>query len=768
MKLSLSFAVGCFLPILLSGTKVSGHATGSSATAASSGLPPFLSRAAEQRRREQKEAPPEPKILIQEYELWEPQEIRERVMRWADHYSDFVHVTTSQDAYGLPTAGGATDCPFDLNVTGCLNYILTIQDYDTHPEGSDSSNRLPEVLWSGEVHGNEQVGPTAVLEAAQLLMDAATCEAHPRREIRVKDPAAWDNELTRAQTCRQEMKAYDITDSQRQWLARLVTTRRIVIVPTANALGYFRKVREEDMVDPNRDFPYDLTKPDECMVTVAARTLNEVFREHMFQLSLTFHGGMEVVGYEWGAPSWDQQDSPDDTAQSAISTAYSRYGGGWSTSAPYKHGPMNDVVYPVRGGMEDWAYAASWDPERVIQCQPTTFGGYPKEKTTYNNSTLRVFNMLVETSNKKIPNKNDLGTSLNLLDGQSEGNGHVARNIRLALLAADLVEPYLSIVGVNELTMSDDIVPLARREGLSCQWTNLVSIPANSGKVTLQWTVGGALQIDATQILYAKWSDIPEDVLDCATDDAAGLEAYMKAGSPISTTSGAGRFASGPTEHFSASIDISEGFQPLDKIVVIAKARVDQSWRDQGTKVAPNIPPQSHVVNARTDPSWRHESAGKVIQGRLEWISIPLTITIRGDSSEIETVEASNRFGRIDIPDTRGRAEPSDRAGPTKTEAIRPGSTPPVTFDPVTGTEKLLAFLVFAGITVGLAVGARAYLREQARRGRRTRVREFIEDPSAPSPGLKFKKKNGGKVGYNDIPDHTNGEVEMGQYTDVV
>jgi len=172
-------------------------------------------------------------------------------------------------------------------------------------------------------------------------------------------------------------------------------TTRVVILPSANALGYYRNTREEGNVDPNRDFPFDLTDPSKCMQTIAGRTLNEVFREHMIQLSLTFHGGMEVVANEWGATTFLNYDSPDDTAQHDIASAYSQYGGGWTESHNYEFGTMNDLVYYVRGGMEDWAYAASWDPERVIQCKPTQFNGYPVEKTRYNNSTLRVFNMLL-------------------------------------------------------------------------------------------------------------------------------------------------------------------------------------------------------------------------------------------------------------------------------------------------------------------------------------------------------------------------------------
>ena len=85
--------------------------------------------------------------------------------------------------------------------------------------------------------------------------------------------------------------------------------------PTANALGYYQNQREEGSVDPNRDFPYDILDEASCMQTIAARTLNEIYREHMFQLALTFHAGMEVVGYEWGAPTWLNYYSPDDVAQ---------------------------------------------------------------------------------------------------------------------------------------------------------------------------------------------------------------------------------------------------------------------------------------------------------------------------------------------------------------------------------------------------------------------------------------------------------------------
>lgn len=758
---------------------------------------------------------------VQEYELWEPHEITETVQKWAEHYPNLIRVTTAQEAYGLPAAGGPNDCPFDESVVGCLNQILLLQDFLAHPEGSESSNRLPEILWSGEVHGNEQVGPTAVLEAAQLLLDAATCEALPRIALKQSSTTqikggraneAWLMELERAQSCRQNLAARGIDDGHRRWLARLMTTRRIVIVPTANALGYYQKVREENNIDPNRDFPYDQTDPKMCMQTIAGRTLNEVFREHMFQLSLTFHGGMEVIGYEWGAPHWMGKTSPDDTAQSDIATAYSQFAGGWKKTSPYDHGPyvhylssvapacfiqhvgllrftrsfslflslyllliysMNDLVYPVNGGMEDWAYAASWDKDRVVNCAPVTYGGYPLEKTSYEDSTLRVFNMLVETSNAKIPPKSDLGSSLDLMTSSAEGNGHVARNIRLALLAAELVEPYVVICTVNELDLSDDLVPLINRSGrTACQATKTVAVPHNSRKVVVQWTVGGALTVDQTFLYFAKWDANLEAVLGCdgqpaTNENLIAMRKALVAATPIGATAGTTQFSKkGASPPFAATFDISK-FRAGDKIAVVAAARVDQDWGKKLNGVQPDLPPQSHVVNARTNPDWHRQTDGKIIQGRLDWYSVPLTLVLKvydedeSGNARVEAEELSLRFNESQFAATSSARLKNSS---TSSGGVDSG-------DSSSNTMFALASVVAAGVLV--VVGGRTYLRHEMRKSHRERVREFIQDENAVSPGLQqiavvMQTKNGGnsknnvRKGYTDISSVEEGENDGG------
>ena len=111
------------------------------------------------------------------YGEWSLQKIHAKLHEWEQLYPDFVTLTTAQDAYGLPRAGGPEDCPFDEGADGCLNYILTVQDKLTHPVGSRSAKHLPAVMLSGALHGDERVGPTVVMETVGLLLEAASCES---------------------------------------------------------------------------------------------------------------------------------------------------------------------------------------------------------------------------------------------------------------------------------------------------------------------------------------------------------------------------------------------------------------------------------------------------------------------------------------------------------------------------------------------------------------------------------------------------------------
>jgi hypothetical protein len=322
--------------------------------------------------------------------------------------------------------------------------------------------------------------------------------------------------------------------------------------------------------------------------------------------------------------------SPDDLAQRQISAAYSNFGGAFQGSPKYPYGISNEVVYYVEGGFEDYAYGGSWHPTLKVQCTPSTYGGYPKSKTTYSSGMLRAFNILIETSNDKSPSQSALGGPQNLMSPNARaGNGYVARNIRTSLLAIDLVEPYVSMEQVNSQWLARDLIPKWSRNGRACRSTKAVAVSPSSS-TSVKFTVGGALTVDDVEVWYGKWSDIPQASLNCLSQPSRGkIQSYLMRGTMVGSTSGTGRFANGggAATIFQATLNLS-GFAPGDSIVVVAAAKVDSRWGDTDPSALPKVGPQSHIVNARTNPNWLSKNNNKVIKGRTYWFSDPLTLTI--------------------------------------------------------------------------------------------------------------------------------------------
>lgn len=551
------------------------------------------------------------------FHVFTSREIYSTLVNLSKSYPQFSTLTSAQAQFRLPAAGDSSDCPYELG-SGCKNWIITIEDKLAHPKGYASFASLPEVFISGALHGDERVGPTAAVETARLLLLAVDCEAKqylPRSS-------------TEAQSCRQQLLKMGIRSAQRQRLARLVNSRRIVIVPTTNALGYYQDERTENGIDPNRDFPFN-NDPHECMQTIAARTVNELFTSHIFQLSLTFHAGMEVVAFEWGNPLYGTNESPDHIAQAEIAAAYSAYGGQFGTTPFYSHGKLNDLVYPVHGGMEDWGYAGSWDSSLVQPCTPNTYGGYSKSKTIYNAAVLRAFNMLVEASDDKTPSANTLGSDYDLLNPNSFGNGHVPRNIRLCLFMVEIVEPFLHFTKIGDKSLPSSMIPTKKTLFAA---KNSHDMYRTKNTASVQWTVGGCFQIDDTHLIYGTeklFSDFlnqasfpSEKTIQSLLADNSGEIKYTK------PQQGEIRIP-GTSSVFSSFLDLSE-YTHGEKIICIALAKVDQGWSQKPIdSVPPGVKPQSHIVNARTDPTWRHENAGKTVIGRLYWVSPPLSIQVK-------------------------------------------------------------------------------------------------------------------------------------------
>jgi hypothetical protein len=485
-------------------------------------------------------------------------EIVDYILELETKYPQFTEVFTVQDKYGLPSRS-ELQCTRNGVKSACQHYVIKITDEASLPDPG-----RPEVFFSGALHGDERVGPQSVVALAELLLDHAS---------------------------RADGNA---------WLKRLVQTRTIVIMPTTNAYGYDQNTREEGSYDPNRDFNYG--KGSTCFQTMVARAVNEVWRDHLFQLAITFHGGTRAVSYEWGSTNHaltssgeGSEISPDDRGQWFLGRIMSRFGGKFQEDSTfYPDGRMNDIVYAVDGGMEDWGYAASWEnaytsPKPIGTCNPSTYGGYAAAKSSYNNATHRAFNILIETSTSKNPTASSLGTNATLSDSalsdylsSTQTIGHVPRNVRISLLYIDLVQPYV-VWKVNPTT-------------------------ASVGKATtFTWEVAGSITVDSTQLIVSKQPDLSSPT---QTKAQAGVTRWYHADLQTSTTTNnKGLFSESLT------------FNTTGVYYVQATAKVDQNWALQPSSPVPDVKPQTHVVNARTNDQWSFSNNGRTVKGRTSWTS---------------------------------------------------------------------------------------------------------------------------------------------------
>jgi uncharacterized protein YsxB (DUF464 family) len=559
-------------------------------------------------------------------------EIYSEMDNLASSYPKFVKVTSTQDEFGLPSTCRGTE---STNRAGCTTRYLVIEDtlIFSNKKAALALKQRPDVFLSGALHGDERVGPVAMIELAKILVLAASCES---KQDSVSD---CDNFYAK------------YTPTQAAWLARLVSTRRIVILPAPNAKGYDDGVRVEtyqndngrySSLDPNRDFSFDNFERF-CMRTITARSINELFLKYLFQISMTYHGGIENITFEWGATSVPYgKVSPDDISQRILAEKMSLFAGELNPTNPkfYETGDMNDILYGVYGGFEDWVYAGSWKSDMTVQCKPDTYGGYDVSKTTYDDVSLSTFNILVEISHNKNPNSSLLGSEKSLLNApflydNNVHNGYVAKHIRTALMAIDTVEPYVTIIRYRKRNFVQEFRPLRVLKYRWCKKKRKSGTKAGK-KGLVEWNVGGSFSVDETFLLYGKWDDfpwsfnginqLPHNVLTVVLDDESGK--FKKS----ATQSGNTRW-SDPTSDsvpsFKTKVDLTD-FSRGDKIAVFAVAKVDQNWVVQPQNVWPdNVDVQSHMVHVRTNPDYSKSKSQREVRGRLYWISIPLTINVR-------------------------------------------------------------------------------------------------------------------------------------------
>ena len=274
--------------------------------------------------------------------LWE---VVKRLEKLSHDYPDLVEMYSAQDRYGIPSPG-ASDCrrhngdtrttsvPCKSctdehgNATPCKQWFVSLTNRtlgsNKWASASPALRDRPQVFLSGNLHGDEWIGPATLLALAELMVAGATG------------------------TMGEEFNP---------WLARLLNTRTTVLLVVSNPYGYENMIREDfNGIDPNRDFGYD-RENDECMATTIGRAVNEDYLAHAYQISVTFHAGMQEVSWEWGSHSAVLNPvCPDAVASEALGDTMRDMAGSFDEGF-YPAGIIDSEIYWVYGGMEDWSYA---------------------------------------------------------------------------------------------------------------------------------------------------------------------------------------------------------------------------------------------------------------------------------------------------------------------------------------------------------------------------------------------------------------------------
>ena len=214
------------------------------------------------------------------YSYMNYEELYKFVRKLENRYPHLLRIESVHEKYNIPhQAGRCGPSPNDK----CEILMLTISDF-TYPRDEKT-----QVFLSGELHGDERVGPHVCAYLTEFLL-----------------------------------MQYGLSERATDILRR----REIVITPISNAQGFYRNMRTERSyegieVDINRDFPYNQVNG-ACLNSITARALIRIFAENLFVSAITFHGGEHSITYPWGGENHYKNghriDCPDKSSFSTLAS----------------------------------------------------------------------------------------------------------------------------------------------------------------------------------------------------------------------------------------------------------------------------------------------------------------------------------------------------------------------------------------------------------------------------------------------------------------
>ena len=331
-------------------------------------------------------------------------------------YNSIIRVNDLFDMYPAATR---SICEKD---TLCRSPIIEMTNFENSME---TIMKMPTVLIVGGIHGDDVIGSNSILQFALMIA----------------------------------------RERNRSWtFQNMLMNVRLLMIPMANASGYFRKDPLEVQnlgwsreLDPQNDFNWDPKA--NCFQSATAQLLNHVFKDNLIVGVLNFTSGSNAIYYPWGNKHKDSVPvSADNSAYTHISCLIrDAVGVNPKFDLPkLKFSTLEEVKGTIQGGFEDWAYAGSAESNYIADhCQDWT-SVYSTRFLEMEDATNRALVMRVETnrSNSEI-NEESMGNVEGALSKacSTAETGYISRNI-LAIRA--FVEAMRPMMMINHINMMED------------------------------------------------------------------------------------------------------------------------------------------------------------------------------------------------------------------------------------------------------------------------------------------------------------------------
>lgn len=285
---------------------------------------------------------------------------------------------------------------------------------------------LPTVLIVAGTHGNEVVGTNAIYRLLDMI------------------PKYFDSDVT--------------------WF-RILNQLRVIFLPLLNPTGFFNKRREESqmidgkqvLLDPNRDFNWDNNVG--CFKTLTSQMVNHVYKDNLIVGTLTFHGGDNSLTYPWGTfVHLKKSESNDQSAFEKVVNMLKLSAGENPklNVLEYNTGTMENVVYDVHGGYEDWAYGASFEIQNLSKTCLKADSQFSMEFLEADDNSNRAFVFLVEAGKDKTPKNDTLGNELSVVDKSDPDAevGNISRNMTLIKQFFEIMRPFVKLSEIKIISQN--------------------------------------------------------------------------------------------------------------------------------------------------------------------------------------------------------------------------------------------------------------------------------------------------------------------------